>query len=66
MRERLRRFFKKIKEHVTNRKGADIVAIALVLLFIILAVAPYIKNLGTTTKNGVNNLNTQMEDTLNE
>ncbi|WP_422445304.1 flagellin [Thermoanaerobacterium sp. DL9XJH110] len=62
----LRNFVKKIKEHITSRKGAEIVAIALVLLFIILAAAPHIKTLGRTTGTGVSNLNTQMEDTLNE
>jgi len=60
---------KKVKEFFRkylNKKGADIIAIALILLFIILAASPYIKDLGNTTKNGVDNLNTQMEDTLNE
>lgn len=59
---------KKIKElfkkHLFNKKGNDIVAVALILLFIILAAAPYLKNLGQTTSNGVNNLNTQMEEVL--
>jgi hypothetical protein len=60
--KKLKEFFKK---HLFNKKGNDIVAVALILLFIILAAAPYLRNLGQTTSNGVNNLNTQMEDVLN-
>ncbi|MCG1012974.1 flagellin [Tepidanaerobacter sp. GT38] len=60
--------FKKIKDTIkkyfSNRKGNEIVAIALVLIFIILAAAGPLRNLGNTTSEGVLNLNTQMEDVL--
>lgn len=63
--------FKKIKNLfkkyvVQSKKGSEIVAIALILLFIILAAAPKIKTLGDTTSKGVGSLNTQLEDTLKE
>lgn len=60
--------FKKIKDtikkYLSNRRGNEIVAIALVLIFIILAAAGPLRNLGNTTSEGVLNLNTQMEDVL--
>ena len=60
--------FKKIKDTIkkyfSNRKGNEIVAIALVLIFIILAAAGPLRTLGKTTSEGVLNLNTQMEDVL--
>lgn len=63
--------FKKVKnlfkKHVVqSKKGSEIVAIALILLFIILVAAPRIKTLGDTTSRGVDSLNTQLEDTLKE
>lgn len=61
----LRNLFQRVKEAVCNKKGNEIVAIALILLFIILAAAPYIRNLGQTTSTGISNLNTQMEQVLN-
>lgn len=57
--------FKSFKKHVMDKKGNEIVAVALVLLFIILAAAPYLKTLGETTSTGIDNLNTQMEEVLN-
>ncbi|NLC11774.1 MAG: flagellin [Firmicutes bacterium] len=53
-----------IKKYFSNRKGNEIVAIALVLIFIILAAAGPLRNLGDTTSKGVSNLNTQMENVL--
>lgn len=61
----LKRFFGFLKGLLLNRKGNEIVAIALILLFIILAAAPYIRQLGETTGSGINNLNSQMEQVLN-
>ncbi|KUK11526.1 MAG: Uncharacterized protein XD50_0309 [Clostridia bacterium 41_269] len=60
--QKIRDSIKKFKE---NRKGNEIVAVALILLFIILAVAPFIRNLGQTTGQGVNNLNSEMQNVLN-
>ncbi len=60
--------FKKIKEtikrHLRNRKGNEMIALALVLIFIILAVAPYLKTLGETTGEGIESLNTEMSKVL--
>jgi len=61
--------FKKIKDTIkkyfSNRKGNEIVAIALVLIFIILAAAGPLRTLGNTTKNGIEGLNSRMEQVLN-
>lgn len=61
--------FKKIKERIKkslfNKKGNEIVAIALVLIFIILAATPYLKTLGKTTSDGIEGLNSRMEEVLN-
>lgn len=60
--------FKKIKERIKkslfNKKGNEIVAIALVLIFIILAATPYLKTLGKTTSDGIEGLNLEMEQVL--
>jgi predicted PurR-regulated permease PerM len=56
---------RRILNILCNRKGNEIVAVALILLFLILAVAPYIRTLGETTKSGIENLNQQMEEVLN-
>lgn len=60
--------FKKIKEtvkkHLKSSKGNEMIALALVLIFIILAATPYLKNLGKTTGDGISNLNTQMSEVL--
>lgn len=60
--------FKKIKERIKkslfNKKGNEIVAIALVLIFIILAAAPYLSSLGKTTSEGIEGLNSEMEQVL--
>jgi len=60
--------FKKIKERIKkslfNKKGNEIVAIALVLIFIILAATPYLKTLGETTSDGIEGLNSRMEEVL--
>ncbi|MDN5332128.1 MAG: hypothetical protein PWP45_1353 [Tepidanaerobacteraceae bacterium] len=61
----LKKLFERIKASVCNKKGNEIVAIALILLFIILAAAPYIRNLGQTTSTGISNLNSQMQQVLN-
>jgi hypothetical protein len=53
-----------IKKYLSNRKGNEIVAAALILLFIILAAAPYLQDLGETTSQGVENLNSKMEEVL--
>lgn len=59
-----RKVLEHLKRHLFNKKGSDIIAVALILLFIILAAAPYVKDLGTTTKNGVISLNEEMSNTL--
>ncbi len=60
--------FKKIKDTIkkyfSNRKGNEIVAIALVLIFIILAAAGPLSSLGETTKDGIEGLNSEMEQVL--
>jgi hypothetical protein len=61
----LKNLYERIKGAVCNKKGNEIVAIALILLFIILAAAPYIRNLGQTTSTGISNLNSQMQQVLN-
>ena len=61
----LKAIFERVKGVIKNKKGNEIVAIALILLFIILAAAPYIRNLGQTTSTGISNLNTQMQQVLN-
>ncbi|MBE3592217.1 MAG: flagellin [Thermoanaerobacter sp.] len=62
--------FRKIKESIKkalrNSKGfSEIVAVALIILFVILVVANPIKNTGQTTSRGISNLNSQMEQVLN-
>jgi len=62
--------FRKIKESIKkalgNSKGfSEIVAVALVILFVILVAATPIRNLGQTTSSGISNLNTQMQQVLN-
>ncbi|MEQ6360572.1 flagellin [Thermoanaerobacter thermohydrosulfuricus] len=62
--------FKKIKESIKkvlgNSKGfSEIVAVALIILFVILVVANPIKSTGQTTSRGISNLNSQMEQVLN-
>jgi len=62
--------FRKIKESIKkalgNSKGfSEIVAVALIILFVILVVANPIKNIGQTTSTGISNLNSQMEQVLN-
>lgn len=60
--------FKKIKDTIkkyfSNRKGNEIVAVALVLIFIILAAVGPLNTLGETTKKGIEDLNTRMEQAL--
>jgi hypothetical protein len=60
--------FKKIKDTIkkyfSNRKGNEIVAIALVLIFIILAAAGPLKTLGDTTSKGIDGLNSRMGQVL--
>ena len=49
------------------RKGsAEIIGLVLILIFVILVAAPKIKDLGATMSNGVQDLNTQMQNELNE
>lgn len=60
MLKKIKEFFKKY----LNEEGAEVIAIALIFLFIILVAAGPIKNLGKTTGDAVTNLNTQMENTL--
>ncbi|EGD51603.1 hypothetical protein TheetDRAFT_1563 [Thermoanaerobacter ethanolicus JW 200] len=62
--------FRKIKESIKralgNSKGfSEIVAVALIILFVILVVANPIKSTGQTTSRGISNLNSQMEQVLN-
>ena len=64
MKEKIKRLSGKVKEQILNKKGNEIVAVALVLLFIILAAAPYLKTLGETTSTGIRNLIKQMEKVL--
>lgn len=60
--------FKKIKERIKkslfNKKGNEIVAVALVLIFIILAAAKPLKTLGDITSDGIESLNSQMVQVL--
>lgn len=63
MLKKIKKTLKGVKRYL-NKKGNEMVAIALVLIFIILAGAPYIKKLGETTANGIDKLNTEMEDVL--
>lgn len=63
--------FKKVvnlfkKYIIKNKKGEQFIGLAVILLFIILAAAPHIKNLGKTTGKGINTLNTQLEETLSD
>ncbi|MBP2070817.1 hypothetical protein [Thermoanaerobacterium butyriciformans] len=49
-----------------SKKGsAEIVAFAVLLIFIVVAAGPQIKALGATVVNGVTNTNTQVQQTLN-
>lgn len=64
MLKKIEGMFNSCKKHIMNKKGNEIVAVALVLLFIILAAAPYLRTLGQTTSTGIDNLNTQMEEVL--
>lgn len=60
--------FKKIKDTIkkyfSNRKGNEIVVVALVLIFIILAAAGPLGTLGDTTSDGIKGLNSRMEQVL--
>ncbi|MDN5317774.1 MAG: hypothetical protein PWR08_1899 [Thermoanaerobacterium sp.] len=48
-----------------SKKGsAEIVAFAVLLIFIVVAAGPQIKQLGQTVVNGVTNTNTQVQQTL--
>lgn len=48
-----------------SKKGsAEIVAFAILLIFIVVAAGPQIKALGTTVVNGVSSTNTQVQQTL--
>lgn len=48
-----------------SKKGsAEIVAFAVLLIFIVVAAGPQIKALGATVVNGVTNTNTQVQQTL--
>ncbi|MBE0069876.1 flagellin [Thermoanaerobacterium thermosaccharolyticum] len=48
-----------------SKKGsAEIVAFAVLLIFIVVAAGPQIKALGATVVNGVTNTNTQVQETL--
>jgi hypothetical protein len=53
-------------KNVLDQKGSEIIAIALILIFVILIAAKPIKNLGKTTETGVTNLNTELSTTLSE
>ena len=56
-----------LKKHIVkNKKGEQFIGLALILLFIALAVAPYVKTLGETTGQGIDALNTQLKETLND
>ncbi|MBE0069866.1 flagellin [Thermoanaerobacterium thermosaccharolyticum] len=48
-----------------SKKGsAEIVAFAILLIFIVVAAGPKIKDLGDTVVNGVSSTNTQVQQTL--
>lgn len=49
-----------------NSRGTEFVGSAIILLFIMLAAAPYIKESGNDTSEILTNLDTELETTLNE
>lgn len=49
-----------------NSRGTEFVGFAVVLLFIMLAAAPYIKQSGNDTSKVLTDLDTELETTLNE
>lgn len=62
---------KKVTDYIRNffrdeRGGAELVAIALVLIFVILYAAPKVKTLGTTVGNGIDQTNVQLTQQLGQ
>jgi hypothetical protein len=56
-----------LKNFLNNKKGdTNTVGWIVLIIFIILAVAPQIKTIGTTMRDGAMSLNTQLTDTLED
>ncbi|WP_227766313.1 hypothetical protein [Zhaonella formicivorans] len=56
---------KKVREILKSRKGAnEVIAFVILLIFILLAVAPKVKGIGSTTGAGVDKLNNDLKAEL--
>lgn len=61
----LKRFVEKIIGFKIDRKGdTNTIGWIVLIIFIILAVAPHIKDIGTTMVNGTQTLNNNLSETL--
>lgn len=62
----VRNLFKRAQQVLKSRRGfIEIVAVVLLLIFIVLKVAPPVKDVGDTSKEAVDNLNDQLRIELN-
>lgn len=58
---------KRVKKFLKDKRGsAEIIAFAIILIFVILALAPKIKDIGSTIQQGTDNLNQELGEQLNE
>jgi hypothetical protein len=58
-------YIKRFKEFVKDKKGsAEIIAFAILLMFIIIALAPKIKDIGSTISSGTDTLNQDLQQQL--
>lgn len=63
---KLNDMFKRIKEKIKEKKAsAEMVAFVLLLLFVILAIAPKVKDIGSTMSEGIEQLNNDLDAELN-
>lgn len=61
----LSKLMEKIINFIKDRRGdANTIGWIVLIIFIILAVAPHIKDVGQTMVNGTTQLNTNLSDTL--
>ncbi len=63
----LKKMFGLIERILKEKKGdTNTVGWIVLIIFIILAVAPYIQDIGETMVSGATDLNTQLTETLND
>jgi len=58
---------KRVKKFLKDKRGSsEIIAFAIILIFVILALAPKIKDIGSTIQSGMDTLNQDLSQQLSE